>query len=99
MKFFIRHELKCRFCGKVTGTLDFPPQFHVGKIIDDKYAGIVDVRCDICEAKYGKYKDMEVEYKRDIQNNHAEFLAFMEKAQYKKVEFDKEIIKLKKIVV
>ena len=89
----IRYEIKCRFCKAVTGTLDIPENSrkHKGKTFSDEYFNIADSRCSDCEIKYGKFKEMEEEYRKKVKDNYEGFKAIMKKCGYKKEIFDKEL--------
>ena len=80
--------LICRFCGKQTGTYQYPSALNVEDL------KIADVRCEDCEIKYGSYKQMHDEFLQDI-GNHDEFLKIIKKADYKKENFGVEIQKIK----
>ena len=85
---FKTHNLTCRFCGKITGTYKYPDNLTVADL------GIADVRCRDCEVKNGSYKSMHDEFLRDC-GDHKAFLTTIKKADYKKVNFDKEVEKIK----
>ena len=88
MKFLI-YELCCRFCNKKTGEMKYPEGISVSDL------HIADIRCSDCEITYGSYKQMHDEFLQDI-GNHDEFLTIIKKVDYKKANFDKEILKIKK---
>jgi len=89
----IRYEIKCRFCKKVTGTLDIPidSRKHKGKTFSDEYFNIADSRCSDCEVKYGTFKEMEEEYRKKVKDDYEGFIQCMKRNNYKKEEFDKEV--------
>ena len=54
----ITHEIKCKFCNKVNGTIQIQEKFIPKDIkVDDKFCGIADSRCDDCEKKHGTFAD------------------------------------------
>jgi len=85
---FLTLQLKCRFCGKITGEYKYPDNLTVADL------GIADVRCDQHEIEFGSYSKMSQEFEQ-LGKTHDEFLATIKKADYKKVNFDVEVSKIK----
>ena len=80
--------LKCRFCDKITGEYKYPDNLTVADL------GIADTRCEICEGKYGSFKEMSDEFTRDC-GTYDEFKTVIAKSEYKRAKFDLEVAKIK----
>lgn len=99
------HNIECRFCGKTIGTLDLSEKDRFNRPIpqEKRDAALAEIRandsrCNDCIALYGTVQEMERESEaQGIRGD--DFKALMEKAEWKREKFDKEIGKIKKNVV
>jgi len=92
---FFTVDNKCRFTGEKLGTFQVHKKHFPGRtdVSDEELrnsAGIVDARCDNCTILHGSYKQMEIDA-RNKGLSQKEFEDIIKKANYKKLDFDKEI--------
>lgn len=57
-------------------------------------SGFVDIRCSSCESLYGSFKEMIIEVEREFGKTPQEAEDFV-KTYRKRVDFDKEMLKLR----
>lgn len=86
------HELKCRFCDKVTGQIEIPKRLSTPEVLTNEHFNITDIRCDDCELENGNFKEMSMIHERDMAKPYSEFLIEFEKHGYKADPFIDQMI-------
>src|SRR3990167_5277293 len=87
--------IKCRFCGIVTGNIEYNPDRKFQPQRTPQDSDFEDIRCDADTLLYGTFKEMEVKATQDLQMSYDEFKDLMVKCEYKKPLFKKEFSKIK----
>ena len=91
-------ELKCRFTGEVLGSVELLDRIvrtqHNGKVPTPEELGFIDNRCDNCNIQHGRFTDMERDF-TSAGGTYAQFIAHMEKNNYKNTNLEKAIKNLR----
>ena len=91
---FVEFEVKCRFCGAISGTKSMLKTEWEGKTPTLEDMGIADCRCDADTALHGDYADMNRRFLASG-GTPENFKKVMEKLHFKKDGFDDELKKVK----
>lgn len=84
-------EIKCRFCGTKTGQQSFP-NIPPGQVITQEELGVLDSRCESCEATNGNFKEMSMFYHDKVNGDTEMQKEYMTKSQYKIDKFVDNLI-------